>query len=177
MVVQVCKETILLFGDLRTVIKVQLEYVKKCRLRHIVLKERWKDYIWYQKCIMWMIRYEIKGFTSESFDKSARLGRLDVVQWLYKNGERGTTKAMDYAAEYGYFDLLLWLHENGEKGCTQAALDSAALHGHFGIVQWLHQTCQKKCSYKAMYWASLHPFRNHDLTRYLQEHSNSEIQN
>ena len=164
---QVCQETILCFSDLRMVLNLQLEYVKKCRLRSICLKKRWQNMLLDCACILWMKRYNVKGFTIKTFHIAVDCGNLELVQWLHDHGVVECTaedgylpipygkNLLDIAAFEGHLRVVQWLHENRQEGCTKNAMDWAAMNGHLEVVQWLHKNRREGCTKDAMDWAAM----------------------
>ena len=70
-------------------------------------------------------------------------GNLDVIKWLYKNGDKNCPYAINGACIYGHIDVIKWLYNNGFK-LTNIAIGNATLGGHVDVLKYL-QSIGAKC--------------------------------
>ncbi len=72
-----------------------------------------------------------------AFDLVAGTSDVDVLQWLYQQGQRPTEVAITHAARYGRLDNVQWLVRQAQVPPTSHALVAAAYGGHVGVLSFL----------------------------------------
>eukprot|EP00752_Nemacystus_decipiens_P007448 g6657.t1 len=93
-------------------------------------------------------------YSVDAMDRAAKRGHVDVLEFLWQQGQECTTEAIDGAAKEGHLEAVIWLSRNTNTGATKAAMDSAAANGHLSVVEWLHHNRCEGCTVSAMNWAA-----------------------
>jgi hypothetical protein len=98
------------------------------------------------------LKWVRENYPSASFrnrtEDAARYGRLDILQWMHKEGlyNRCAPFGLSNAAKYGHLEVLKWLHEHEHDEYTHYAMDEAAENGHLDVVIWLHENTKAGCT-------------------------------
>lgn len=88
--------------------------------------------------------YEV-DWSDYPIDMAAANGYLELVQWLFGQGEGFTAFAMDYAAMNGHLEVVKWLHTHG-GACTTIAFDATAGAGNLTVLKWLVENRHERWS-------------------------------
>ncbi|EGG18636.1 hypothetical protein DFA_04131 [Cavenderia fasciculata] len=87
--------------------------------------------------------YSYQSYTGNPIDNAKS---LKIVQFLHKNGFRGTAAAIDNACLRGDLDIVKFLFENRTEGCTQQAIINACRIGNFEMIKFiLSNIWKEKC--------------------------------
>ncbi|EGG22391.1 hypothetical protein DFA_04509 [Cavenderia fasciculata] len=96
--------------------------------------------------------------TSLAVNNAAKLGRLDIIQYLDKHFKTSSKiwsiTTMDFAGQYGHLDIITYLNQHRTEGATYRAMDMAAKYGHREIVEFLHYNRTEGCTTSAMGYAA-----------------------
>lgn len=73
-------------------------------------------------------------FSDQAMALAAAQGHLEMVAYLHRSREEGTTtEALDSAATSGHLEVVKFLHENRREGCTTRAVNGAASNNHLHV--------------------------------------------
>ncbi|TMW68231.1 hypothetical protein Poli38472_007903 [Pythium oligandrum] len=93
--------------------------------------------------------------SAKAVNEAARLGWIDVLQWLHQHEVTGTPetselwtpRALECAAANGHLRVVQWLVANRCTECRSSeALNSAAYMDHLEIAQFLYREVRSSCS-------------------------------
>ncbi|GAM20905.1 hypothetical protein SAMD00019534_040800 [Acytostelium subglobosum LB1] len=120
----------------------------------------------------YIIKYIIKNeqFTFKllrTLDAMSSIGRLDLVQYLHRNGAPATTNAMDHAHS---LDMFLFLQQHRTEGHSRRALEFAAHNGCLPLVEHLYNTAIDKLDHKNALDRAARA-GHLDVVRFLHEHN------
>ena len=106
---------------------------------------------------------------------AAKYGRLDILQWLHKEGlyKRCAPFGLCNAAKYGHLEVLKWLHEHEHDEYTHHVMDEAAENGFLNVVIWLHENTKAGCTEYAYVKALENGFL--DVAVWLRENKQQDI--
>lgn len=81
---------------------------------------------------------QLSQFPYNRIDAAARIGDLEMLQWLYEfMGNSCNVSAMDYATAGGHLEVVMWLHQTWPEMLDASAVSSAIENGHLHILQYV----------------------------------------
>jgi len=81
--------------------------------------------------------------------EAAAGGRVDVLKWLARHGNKNVDRAMAIAAEKGHLEVFKWAAGKGGIVNVDSVVPKAAYRGHLAIIEWL---CDQGCACATRAW-------------------------
>ena len=130
-------DAIFMYLPPRYSISLKRNFVKRKLLSQLELPFLWSSCD--TECLEWLIEYNVKGVSPQTWFNAAKMGNLTLLKWLnirYSDLLRPFTWSV--AAHSGNLDVVKFLVEKNPDLCAGLDLVSkAALWGHLHIVKYL----------------------------------------